>query len=101
MDLMAWQTMMLCKQYSAIRTDEDHTAVFCLTLDIAHPINCPASQPVKPKNGIGTVSAEGFGAKYLADRNKSPQGASRTGADRTFVPQPLRQGRDRPKHKAT
>ena len=40
------------------QTDYDRTVVFCRELDAVRPINCPASQPVKPRNGIGAVSAE-------------------------------------------
>ena len=38
--------------------DYGRTVVFGRELDGVHPTNCPASQPIKPRNGIGAVSTE-------------------------------------------
>ena len=40
------------------KADYDRTVVFRRKLDAVHPINCPTSQPIKPRNGMGAVSAE-------------------------------------------
>src|SRR6266581_8942910 len=40
------------------KADYDRTVVCRRKLDAVHPINCPTSQPIKPKNGMGAMSAE-------------------------------------------
>src|SRR5215216_1493874 len=40
------------------KADYDRTVVFRRKLDAVHPTNCPTSQPIKPRNGMGAVSAE-------------------------------------------
>src|SRR5205085_11652611 len=47
----------LLQQYLP-KADYDRTVVFRRKLDAVHPINCPTSQPIKPRNGMGAVSAE-------------------------------------------
>ena len=40
------------------KADYDCTVVFRRKLDGVRPINCPPSHPIKPRNGMGAVSAE-------------------------------------------
>src|SRR5215510_9955829 len=40
------------------KADYDRTVVFRRELDAVRPIDCAPSQPIKPRNGIGAVSAE-------------------------------------------
>src|SRR6266849_3472196 len=62
--LSNWQTLSLIlwlaksRVGSGSKADYDRTVAFRRKLDAVHPINCPTSQPIKPRNGVGAVSAE-------------------------------------------